>query len=1345
MVSNLIPHFIQDKYRLNEKKGQFKAYTMFIDVSGFTPLTQTLMRKGSAGAEELSISLNQIFAPMVELVYQHKGFIPYFAGDAFTAIFPKEHSAIDISSLLSSAQKIRNLFLEEALEETVLAGFNIGVKIGLSYGRVEWGIVGKGQKTFYFRGQAIDDCASCEHYAQKGEVIFDKFIADRLKKGLLSEVAQKVEKGVFKLVERVEEQKTIPDAGLLPRLSHTVLEKFLPDTIINVDQRGEFRNVISVFCKFEGVKNHKRLNKFATIVLEEITRFSGYFKEIDFGDKGGILLGFFGAPVSFENNIDRALECVLSIRERVLNMNEEWGLKYRVGITSGLAFTGIVGGLERCQYAAVGNRVNLAARLTISANWNTVLVDENIQKNRNYLFRHIGDSHYKGIEGAIPTYELLGRNIEDKPVFTGNMIGRKEELERMVKFGEGIFYGDFAGIYYVYGEAGIGKTRLSFELKRKLRDIGNLSWFTCQADQILKKPFNPFVYFLKDYFEQSSEKTVAENSINFEKRFNELIQNIGLVNHPLVSNIRKELLRTKSIIAVQIGIFYPNSIWEQLDAKGRYENTLATYENIFKAEALITPLVIELEDGHWFDDDSKAFLKSFARSIGDYPILLLVTSRYNDDGSKPKLLDEGTLTRYQISTQEEDINILSREALKQFAEVWMEGEVNEEVNEMLFKVTNGNPFYAEQILEYLTESSMLHQNNGVWNIKDKSVKVTSSINSILMARIDRLSSLAKETVKAAAVIGREFEVPVLSEVMKQNQAFVERNGNSGQVLKKQIQTAEQGQIWRAMNDLRYIFKHSLLREAVYQMQLTTRLKELHKLIANAIEKLYKDNIEERYVDLAFHYGQAKVEEKTNNYLEKAADHARRNFQNHQALDFYNTLLVNLEETDNHRLKIRTLLKKGSVLQLIGEWDECEKVCKMAVYTARKLEEKILLGRANNNLGRMLMLKGDYEQAKKHLEEASLQFHEMESKHGILNVFGNLGILNLRQGRYNKAKDYFKSSLELSKDLKKTNPISQILSNLGLTHMNLGEYDDGIQCQLDGLAACAKSNDKQGMATLHTNVGIVYFEKGDYDAALEHYEKGLALSEELGNKFLTSIAIGSIGTVYQKKGDFQTAMEHFVRDLELVEGLGDKQGLSIVIGLIGELRSVEGEFDIAVHYLKRSLSLSEELNYKKGIAKAVNTLADIYRLQNIHDTAIEYYDRAIDISREINNRLVLCSSLIEKGEVLIAQQNYEEATKVNQESIRLAMELGNPDLRFDAQLFSVIVAHYTGDDSQTDYSFEALLSLARDEEEEAAIYYEWHKIEPEKTSLKQKAFDLYKNLYASIPQVRFKARLEELRK
>ncbi len=1315
---------------------------MFIDLSGFTPLTQSLMRQGNEGAERLSIILNNIFGPMVELVYNKGGFIPYFAGDAFTAIFPEEDTTITPLHLLQTAQQMRDLFSDEQVNADAFDDFKIGIKIGLSHGEVEWGIVGDEHKSYFFRGPGIDNCAKSEHQAQGQDIIFDQYLGEHME---LSDLKlEEIEGAYYRLLQSVKVAPRVIRTAAPLQLSEVVLEKFLPEAVIAYDQGGEFRNVITVFISFDGVDNYDLLNQFASAILEEMHNFSGYFKEIDFGDKGGVMLGFFGAPVTFENNDSRALEFAYNVREIAENLQATTPLRFRMGITSGLAYTGIVGGEERCQYAAVGNRVNLAARLMMYADWNTILVDENIQRNRYFRFNHIGDTQYKGIQGDIPTYELMGRNLEDKLMFTGNMIGRQQEMRQLMEFASPIFEGQFAGIIYLYGEAGIGKTRLAYEFKRELRRTGHIGWVTCQADQILKKPFNPFIYFLKNYFEQSPEFSLAQNTARFEQRFATLLEETRNASDPINADfIAKELERTRSILASQIGIFYPDSLWEQLDAKGRYQNIFAALENLFKALALEKPLIIELEDGHWYDEDSKDLLRSMLRPLTRFPIIFLVTSRYLDDGSKPKLLSKEVIKQFQIAEDIVDLNILDQAALRKFAELWLRAEIDQELLDQLYRSTNGNPFYAEQILEYFTESNLLKMIDNVWHIKDSSIKITNSINSILMARIDRLSSLVKETVKAAAVIGREFEIPVLSEVMKQNSTFVERNGNVTAVLREQIQTAEKGQIWRATNELRYIFKHSLLRETVYEMQLRTRLRELHRLIAHAIEKLYPETIEERFVDLAFHYGQAEVEDKTNEYLEKAADYARRNFQNQQALDFYNRLLAHLDVEPVSRARVRTLLKKGSVLQLIGRWDDCEQVYQESLQLANQLREPRLLGKTNNNLGYLLLLKGNYEKANSYLELAVDFFEKADDQYGIVNVFGNLGNLYFRQGRYQEAKSFFTRSIQLSQTLDKSNSLAQITANLGLTFMNQGRYDEGIQCQLEGLRNCEDLNDKQGMASLHTNLGIVYYEKGDYDAALEHYEQGLQLSEELGNKLLTSIAIGCIGSVYQKKGDFEKAMENFILDLELCEQLGDKQGIAIAIGLIGELRSIEGEFDIAVQYLERNLELCEELNYQKGIAKAVNTLADIFTFRGEYDKAIEYYDRAIEISRAINNRLVLCSSLVEKAGVLMAKQEYEAAAAINRETMELADDLGNPDLIFEAMILAVSVSHHSGNAERAVELLQQLLEKARGPQEEAAIYYEWWDIEPANDDLRQKALDLYRSLYNDIPKYVFAQRIKAL--
>jgi tetratricopeptide (TPR) repeat protein len=710
----------------------------------------------------------------------------------------------------------------------------------------------------------------------------------------------------------------------------------------------------------------------------------------------------------------------------------------------------------------------------------------------------------------------------------------------------------------------------------------------------------------------------------------------------------------------------------------------------------------------------------------------------------PRSFQKARLEQFNIPLLEIDLNILSRQSLREFTETYLKGPISGDFFKLLQRTTNGNPFYLEQLLEYFTENDLLEKVDDNWHIEDNNIKLSNSIHALLTARIDRLSSLVKETVKAAAVIGREFEVPVLSEVMRQQEAFLTNNDNPQHLLQEQIKTAENSQIWRAINELRYIFKHSLLREAVYDMQLRTRLRELHHLIAEAIEKVYADQIEQHFVDLAFHYEHAEMEAETREYLLKAADHARHNFQNNQALHYYNKLLQHLRNNQEEVEEFKVLLKKGKVLELIGEWEECLKIYNKALAIAQEQSDKLLLGRSNNALGHLLLLQGAYKDARLYLELAARFFEDIRDQYGISKVYGDLGNLYFRQGEYEEAKSNFIRSIQLHRKLPESSATnqSQIVANLGLTFMNQGQYEEGIQWLEQELVYAEQTGNKQAMASLYTNLGIICFEKGDYDKAKQCYEKGLPLAEELGNKQLTSIAMGCLGSVYEKQGNYEKAMTNFQRDLELAEELGDRQGTAIALSLLGELYSVIGRFDEAVEKLHRTLSISESLGYQKGIAKAVNTLGDVYYFTGQYDKAVSSYQRAIEGARQINNKLVLGNSLYEIGLVFLAMNRLEDTREAYEEAQHLAEELGNPDLRFDIRSLGAQLLHGEGKKEEAIRELNSMLSDAQDAQQEAEVHYQLYRVTDSPASRAQ-ALIFYRRLYEETPKFVYKERIDRL--
>ncbi|HHS95644.1 MAG TPA: tetratricopeptide repeat protein, partial [Phaeodactylibacter sp.] len=612
---------------------------------------------------------------------------------------------------------------------------------------------------------------------------------------------------------------------------------------------------------------------------------------------------------------------------------------------------------------------------------------------------------------------------------------------------------------------------------------------------------------------------------------------------PKALTFRKELIRTKDVLAALLGLEYEDSLWSHLSAKGRYENTIRSILNLILSISTIQPLIIEIEDGHWLDSSSNAILRELIKEMHAHPYVVFVTSRFADDGTANTLIDSTYLKSLNVKEKIILLPSLPAKDIKAFAEKMLGGKINKAFYELLLRTSNSNPFYLEQILKYFMESRMIHKEKDKWAIRDKSIQLSTSINAILTARIDRLSNLVKETVKAAAVIGLEFEVPVLSAVMEEQHTFIAQKENYSGLLKDQIKKAEQVQIWRAMNELRYIFRHALLREAVYGMQLHTRLKKLHRLIAEAIERLYPKTIAQRYTDLAFHYENGGVKDKTILYLKKAADYARQNFQNRTALKHYDKLLEKLEEEGERDKIVKILIRKGQVLRLIGKWEKSKETFQLALIEAEAIGDKLLTARAYNNLGNLQTLKGNYQDAHIALKRALDLFEELKDQKGILKAFGYLGELNFRQGKYHKAEAFFENSLQINESLPTPLNLSNIVSNLALTYMNRGEFDKGIAVQEKQMEMAQAWNDKKGLATLYTNTGIVLLEKGSYNEALERFEQGLKLTEELGDRFLNSICIGCMGSVYQRQGKYEQAMKCFQRDLEICEELGDKQGIA----------------------------------------------------------------------------------------------------------------------------------------------------------------------------------------------------------
>ena len=166
-MRQLIPPFIHENYLEGKYSGYFIGSVISVDIKGFTPLTETLMKSGKYGAEILSEVINEIFEKAIHIISENNGFITTFAGDAFTAVFPKDC----LKYSLRAGREIRSYINELRNIKTQYGTFPVSIRIGLAFGRVYWGIAsGKRQCSYYFRGRVIANASIAQQECQPGKI-----------------------------------------------------------------------------------------------------------------------------------------------------------------------------------------------------------------------------------------------------------------------------------------------------------------------------------------------------------------------------------------------------------------------------------------------------------------------------------------------------------------------------------------------------------------------------------------------------------------------------------------------------------------------------------------------------------------------------------------------------------------------------------------------------------------------------------------------------------------------------------------------------------------------------------------------------------------------------------------------------------------------------------------------------------------------------------------------------------------------------------------------------------------------------------------------------------------------
>ncbi|NDJ84508.1 MAG: tetratricopeptide repeat protein [Chloroflexi bacterium] len=984
------------------------------------------------------------------------------------------------------------------------------------------------------------------------------------------------------------------------------------------------------------------LDAFATQVLDAAINYGGYFNKLDFGDKGGVILVLFGAPTAYENNLERATDFLLAVS------SQDSAVRWRAGLTFGTVYAGLMGGVERSEYTAIGDVVNLSARLMMQAGWGDLWVAQNVAnalRERGYQFLPLGSFSFKGKRGEIAVAQLEGkqRRADYSVLYAGTLIGRDEELGTLLGYLEPIFEGRFGGLVYIYGDAGMGKSRLVFEARQRLEQRHTLKWFACPADDILRQSLNPFRHFLRDYFNQHPEQTLEENRQHFDNVFDTLTA-------PLEDDeLREELQRTRSVLGALVDLHWEESLYEQLDPKLRFENMLSAFKSLILAEAHQQPIVIHVEDLHQLDADSIALLQELSRNIGDVSFVILMTSRYLDDGSAFSIEVDPDIPQNALHLDQ-----LTPSGIAALVSTILGGRVSNALVDFLADKTAGNPFFVEQLVLELREREMLiYDENGIWTLPTRqTLEVPGSINAVLVARLDRLTARVKSVVQTASVLGQEFEVRVLSQMLKGDERVLDK-----------VREGETEAIWQALSEIRYIFKHVLLRDVAYEMQLRARLRDLHRLAATSIEQVFMEDLVPYYGDLAYHFRRAEAASQERYYARLAGEDAAAKFANTEA-EAYFSRAFELTEPDDLVTRYELLQAREQVYDLQGARDAQRADLDSLATLAEQMDD-------NTRRATVALRRASYAVATSAYDEsltaaqqaiAYAQTGGNQSDEAAGHYWA--GMAAMRQGAYSTAREQLDLALALARNQGLQQVEADSLRIQGLTSQYEGDFSDAKRFGEEALLIYQASGNRRGESNALINLGNLSYLQGDYSNGQNYYRQALSLYRMIGDRRGQSMAFNNLGGVAFAQGHYTAGRAYCEQALRLNREIGNRQSESRVMANLGLVFNEQGDYDTARGYFEQALQLSQQIGDRNHECWVLRNLGLLFQSLEEYDVAYQYSQQALQIAREIGARAYEGDVLTVLGYALEGLQRYDEALSVYQEAFELHTELGAANLTME---------------------------------------------------------------------------------
>jgi class 3 adenylate cyclase/tetratricopeptide (TPR) repeat protein len=1191
----------------------------FVDISGFTAMSERLARQGKVGAEEVTEVMNNTFTRLLDVAYANGGGLVKFGGDALLLLFTGEN---DTARAARAAFGMRKALRDLGPPRTSAGPVTLRMHVGIHTGTFHFFLVGSSHRELLVTGPAATETVGLEDVSEAGDILLSPAAAAKLPGQVIGDT-----KGGGILLRSDVALRKVEAAPLPPLRGVDDLEigHCVPAPIRQHLAAGpaepEHRQATIAFVHFDGTDAlideegpaaaAEALEELVVTVQEAADEHEVCLFESDIDADGGKLVLVAGVPQSAGGDEERMLRTLCAVAAADLR------LPLRIGTHRGRVFAGEVGAQFRRTYTILGETAAVAARLMARAAPGQVLATPDVLERSRTTFdsTELEPFKVKGKSEPLRAHDVRAvagtREVAERHL---PFVGRERELAVVGAALAPVRMG-FGSFVELTGEPGMGKSRLVEELRGQCPDLRHVQTACEQYEQAT-------AYFgFRGLLRALLDVTVDGNP----SHTTELL-------HDRLSEIAPELVPWIPLLAIPLDVEVRGTREvDELQPAFRRARLHGVVEELLAA-LLPDPALLVFEDVHWMDEASCDLLRHLGGQVSRRPWLICATRRPVPGGFAAA---EGVPPLPAMTIQLEP---LTDEAATALVEAGAEAGLFQHEVAAITERAGGNPLFLQELVASPRA--------------EEEEPLPESVESVMTTRIDKLQAGDRTLLRYAAVMGATFSGDLI-----------------GEVLVDDPDASADSEAWDRLTEFverdpytpgAFRFRHALFRDAAYEGLSYRRRRELHARVGEAYERRYPESTAEHAELLSLHFFHAQVWEKAYAYSLTAGERAQAKFANVEAASFYRRALEiakHLDLADEDESALWEAL--GDVSELAGLYDDAKAAYRSArnaapadgvAGTMLLLKEGVIRERAARYADALRWYNRGLQAAEEIADEAQRRYVRHELNLAYAGV-------RLRQGNFVDCIAWCRKVVD---DAAPGPELPALAHAYYLMHLAYTSLDSPEKGALRGLALpiYEELGDLLGQANVLNNLGIDAYYDGRWDESLTLYRRSKELRERIGDVVGVATITSNIGEIKSDQGHLGPAEQAFQETLEVCERAGYRYMAALATSNLGRVEARQGRFDEAKQLLVKALAEFHEIKAGSFVLETKARLAERAALAGEPDEAIHQADETLRALAETGSAPTILAMLHRvRGYALVQLDDADGAQQCYEESIRVARENG----------------------------------------------------------------------------------------